>query len=158
MNKLHTALHSLEAKKIDRKQGGLAAMVGLAAATLLFITIPEDEGTEYKAYRDIVGVWTICNGDTYNVRPGMVETKAGCRKRLEKRLIAHAAPVMNCTPSLHEGGRDYRRAAAVSLAYNVGVKAYCGSSIDRHFDAGNWRAGCDAFLKWNKAGGREVRG
>jgi lysozyme len=46
----------------------------------------------------------------------------------------------------------------VSLAYNIGTGAYCRSSVDRQFDAGNWRAGCDAMLKWNKAGGREIRG
>lgn len=28
----------------------------------------------------------------------------------------------------------------------------------RRFSAGNWRGGCDAFLMWNKAGGRVVRG
>lgn len=28
----------------------------------------------------------------------------------------------------------------------------------RRFNAGNWRGGCDAFLMWNRAGGRVVRG
>lgn len=138
--------------------GGLVGLLGVIAASLLMVTIPKDEGTEYRAYRDIVGVWTICNGDTNNVRPGMVETKEGCQRRLEEQLIAHAAPVMRCTPRLGEVGRDYQRAAAVSLAYNIGVSAYCRSTVDRRFDAGNWRGGCDAILMWNKAGGRVVRG
>ena len=140
----------------------LAGIVGAVAAGSLFLTVPEDEGTRHKAYRDIAGIWTICQGDTKNVRPGMVETEAGCRQRLESQLIAHAAPVMACTPRLKEEGRDWQRAAAVSLAYNIGVRAYCRSSVDRQFDAGNWRAGCDAFLAWSKArvGGqlRVVRG
>ena len=140
------------------KKGGLVAIVGALAAGLLFTTIPKDEGTEYKAYRAIVGVWTICNGDTTNVRPGMVETKEGCQKRLEQQLIAHAAPVMACSPRLKEEGRDYQRAAAVSLAYNIGVNAYCKSTVDRMFDAGNWRAGCDAFRRWVIAGGKRVQG
>jgi len=139
-------------------KGALVALLGGIAATGLLVTIPEDEGTRYKAYRDIVGVWTICQGDTKNVAPGMIETKEGCQKRLEQQLLAHAKPVMACTPRLREEGRDYQRWAAVSLAYNIGTGAYCRSSIDRHFDAGNWRAGCDAFLKWNKAGGKVVRG
>lgn len=140
------------------QKGGLVAIVGSIAAALLFTTIPKDEGTEYKAYRDIVGVWTICNGDTKNVRPGMVEDKAGCEKRLEQQLIAHAAPVMACSPRLKEEGRDYQRAAAVSLAYNIGVTAYCKSTVDRMFDAGQWRAGCDAFRRWVMAGGKRVQG
>lgn len=140
------------------KRAGLAAVIGTVAAGLLYVSIPEDEGTRYKAYRDIVGVWTICQGDTKNVTPGQVATKAECQERLERQLIAHAEPVMRCTPRLAEEGRDYQRAAAVSLAYNVGVGAYCRSSVDRHFDAGRWRQGCDALMMWNKAGGREIRG
>lgn len=141
-----------------QKAGGLAAIVGVIAAAGLFVTIPEDEGTRYTAYRDIVGVWTICQGDTKNVAPGMVETKEGCQRRLEQQLIAHAAPVMKCTPRLAEEGRDYQRWAAVSLAYNIGAGAYCRSTVDRRFDAGDWKGGCDAILMWNKAGGRVIRG
>lgn len=129
----------------------LAAIVGAAAASGLFATIPQDEGTEYKAYRDIAGIWTICQGDTKNVRAGMVETKEGCQRRLEQQLVAHALPVMRCTPTLSQPGRDNQRWAAVSLAYNIGTAAYCRSSVDRQFDQGNWRGGCDAFLAWNKA-------
>lgn len=139
-------------------KGALVALLGGIAATGLLVTIPEDEGTRYTAYRDVVGVWTICQGDTKNIAPGMVETKAGCQKRLEQQLLAHAKPVMACTPRLREEGRDYQRWAAVSLAYNIGTGAYCRSSIDRNFDAGNWRAGCDAMLMWRFAGGKEVRG
>lgn len=139
-------------------KGALVALLGVTAAAGLLVTVPEDEGTRYTAYRDIVGVWTICQGDTKNVAPGMVETKEGCQRRLEQQLLAHAKPVMACTPRLREEGRDYQRWAAVSLAYNIGTGAYCRSSVDRAFDAGQWRTGCDAFLKWNKAGGREIRG
>jgi lysozyme len=142
------------------KAGGksLAAIVGLAAASALLVLIPKEEGTETKAYRDVVGIWTICNGDTKNVRPGMVETQEGCRKRLEQQLIAHAEPVMQCTPRLREKGRDYQRVAAVSLAYNIGVTAYCRSTVDRRFDAGDLKGACDGFLAWRFAGGREIRG
>jgi len=156
----------------------LVAMVGAAAAIMLATMIPHDEsgrvvqasvaddgsllvehkrGPQYlRAYADIVGVWTICDGDTKNVRPGMVETEAGCAKRLEQQLIAHAAPVLKCVPGLR--GRDNQLAASVSFAYNVGVAGFCRSTAARRFNAGNWRGGCDAFLMWNKAGGRVVRG
>lgn len=136
----------------------LIGMLGLIAASILYTYTPKEEGTEYKAYQDIVKVWTICNGDTYGVKPGMVETPEGCQKRLEKQLIAHSEPVLQCTPSLAMPGRDYQRAAAADTAYNIGTGGWCTSSMDREFDKGNWIAGCDALLKWNKAGGRVVRG
>lgn len=136
----------------------LAGIVGVTAAAMLYTSIPREEGTELRAYRDIAGVWTICSGDTADVQPGQVATAQECRERLERQLIAHAEPVMRCTPRLREEGRDYQRAAAVSLAYNIGVGAYCRSTVDRRFDAGDWRGGCDAILMWDKAGGRVVRG
>lgn len=136
----------------------LVGVVGAIAAGVLFVSIPKDEGTELRAYRDIVGVWTVCNGDTANVRPGMVETPEGCRKRLERQLVAHAEPVLKCLPWLAVQGRDYPRAAAVSLAYNIGTDAFCRSTAARRFNAGDWRGGCDAFLMWTRAGGKEVRG
>jgi lysozyme len=144
------------------KKGPLIALIGAVAATSLFSTIPQHEGTEYKAYRDIASVWSICNGDTANVSPSLIETPEGCRIRLERQLVAHAGGVMACTPRLSEEGRDWQRAAAVSLAYNIGVRAYCHSTVDRRFDSGDWRGACDAFLAWSKAkvGGqlRVVRG
>lgn len=140
-----------------QKATGLAAIIGTVAAGVLYVSIPEDEGTELKAYRDIVGVWTICTGDTANVRPGQVATKAECETRLERQLIAHAEPVMACIPTLREDGRDYQRAAVVSLAYNVGVRAVCRSTVARRMNARNWRGGCDAILMWDRAGGRQVR-
>lgn len=133
------------------RKGPLVAVVGSLAATSLFATVPKEEGTEYKAYRDIAGIWTVCNGDTNDVHPGLIETPEGCRVRLETQLVAHAKLVMACTPRLSEPGRDYQRAAAVSLAYNIGVAAYCRSTVDRQFDAGDFKDGCNSFLAWSKA-------
>lgn len=45
-----------------------------------------------------------------------------------------------------------------ALIFNIGTGGFCRSTAARRFNAGNWRGGCDAFLMWNKAGGREVRG
>lgn len=156
----------------------LVALVGAGAAIALAVMIPKDEsgrtvdarvtddgallvdhvkGPEYlNAYADIVGVWTICDGDTAGVRPGMRETQAGCRDRLERQLIAHTVPVLKCVPGLK--GRDNQLVASVSLAYNIGTSGFCRSTAARRFNAGNWRGGCDAFLMWDKAGGRPVRG
>lgn len=147
-------VNSIKPMDMPRKgpgKGTLAALLGTIAAAGLYVSIPADEGTSLRAYKDIAGIWTICEGDTKNVRPGMVETQAGCRSRLERQLLAHAVPVMQCTPRLAEPGRDYQRWAAVSLAYNIGTTAYCNSTVDRRFDAGNWQGGCDAMLAWDKA-------
>jgi lysozyme len=158
----------------------LVALVGAVVASALTVMIAKDEsgrkvettvtpdgalvvehlsGPQYlRAYADIVGVWTICDGDTKGVRPGMVETEAGCTARLERQLVAHAKPVLACVPGLGWRGRENQLIASVSLAYNIGTGGFCRSTVARRFNAGDWRAGCDAMLMWNKAGGREVRG
>ncbi|WP_206432265.1 lysozyme [Sphingomonas sp. ABOLF] len=135
------------------------AAIGLAAAAVIapFVSGWESGGKQHLvAYRDIVGVWTICDGDTANVKPGMVETPAGCEVRYDRQLTAHAKPVLACTPALK--GHPNQLAAAISLAYNIGTNGYCGSTVARRFNAGDWPGACDAFLMWNKAGGRVVRG
>lgn len=134
----------------------LAGVIGVAAAALLTPLVMQWEGRENTAYKDIVGVWTICDGDTKDVKPGQVATDAECNARLERQLIAHAEPVLACTPTLKD--KPHALAAAASLAYNVGTAAYCKSTVDRRFDAGDIKGGCDALLAWRFAGGKEVKG
>ncbi|RTL18742.1 MAG: lysozyme [Sphingomonadaceae bacterium] len=133
--------------------------VAAAALTTPFVAGWEDgpAGPALLPYRDIVGVWTQCSGETLGVTArSPKETPAGCAIKLDRRLAGFAQAVATCTPSLR--GRDYQWAAATSLAYNIGTGAYCKSTVDRRFDAGDWRGACDAFLMWNKAGGKVVAG
>lgn len=164
----------------------LASVVGAGAAAALLVLIPKEEsgrtveakieggtvvttnvrGDQHRtAYRDIVGVVTICDGDTANIRMGMTVSEQECRERLEQQIINHAEPVMACVPALREPHHQNQLIASVSLAYNIGTGnartrrgGFCGSSVARRFNAGDWRGGCDAFLVWNKAGGRAIRG
>lgn len=153
---------SASTRPANTKAVGLAGVIGAGAAALLTLTVTtwEDgpKGPALTPYRDIVGVWTQCSGETKGVTANSPrQTIEGCRVKLDTRLARDFAPqVLACTPSLR--GHDYRLAAAISLAYNVGTGAYCRSTVDRRFDAGDIRGACDAFLMWNKAGGRVIRG
>ena len=157
------------APKITPRQGTLAAIVGIGAATALLTLTPEEEsgrrvkvevaqdgsatvqhvsGKQYlRAYRDIAGVATACDGITRGVRMGQTYTEAQCTALLEKELVIHAQGVMKCTPRI----QGNQAVAAVLFAYNVGVGAYCGSTVAKRFNAGNMRGGCDALLAWDKA-------
>ncbi|HET9510006.1 MAG TPA: lysozyme [Sphingomonas sp.] len=121
------------------------------------VTVRHVSGPQYlRAYLDIVKVPTACDGITRGVRLGQTYTEAQCNALLEQELVAHAEPVIACVPRLY--GRPNQAAAAVSLAYNVGTSGFCGSTAARRFNVGDWRGGCEAFLMWDKAGGRVVRG
>lgn len=158
----------------------LVALLGIPAAAVasLFVIIPADEsgrtvkatvqadgsiatqhvsGKQYlTAYRDIIGVPTACDGITSGVRMGMQFTPVQCDAMLERELIAHAKPIIACVPKLY--GREHQIIAAIGLTYNIGTAGFCKSSIAKLWNAGQWRAGCDRFPLFNKAGGRVVRG
>ncbi len=141
------------------KRKTLIGVIGVAAALIVtpFVSGWESGGTpRLVAYQDIVKVWTICGGETLGVKPGMVETIEGCAFREEAALIRHAEPVLACTPGLRP--HPNQLSAAISLAYNIGTGGYCGSTVARRFNVRDWRGACDAFLMWNRAGGKVVRG
>lgn len=134
-------------------QGKLAkAAGGVAIATLLLSSIGGFEGDKLKPYKDIVGRWTVCNGET-NV-PMRAYTEAECKDMLASELVRYVNEVHAATP----GVQGNQLVAATSLEYNVGAAAYARSSVARLFNAGRVRAACDAFLRFSYAGGRQVAG
>ncbi|WP_267396967.1 MULTISPECIES: lysozyme [unclassified Sphingomonas] len=121
------------------------------------ITVQHVAGRQYlTAYLDIVNVPTACDGITKGVKLGMRFTDQQCEDLLEQELIAHAEPLIKCMPKLY--GRPNQAIAAVDLSFNIGSAGVCRSSIARLWNAGQWRAGCDRFPLFNKAGGRVVAG
>lgn len=157
---MNTTIQPMPLPRKAASKATLIGCVGLACATVLtpFVSTWESGGRDrLVAYQDIVGVWTLCDGETLGVKRGQTDTREGCALRLDNRLARDFAPaVLSCTPTLR--GHPYQLAATISLAYNIGTAGYCRSTVDRRFDAGQWQAGCDAFLAWNKAGGRAVQG
>jgi lysozyme len=141
-------------KKPSRR--GLAALVGAVAAAALLVFTPAQEGRVLKTYRDIGGVLTYCDGATENAQAGRVYTPAECDAQLDRDLERHAAGIAKCIPMdrLTSG----QKVAFVDAAFNIGVPAFCGSSMARRANAGDMLGACDALLLWNRAGGKEVLG
>jgi lysozyme len=133
------------------------AVAGGAAAAVIAATafIGPWEGEELRAYRDIVGVWTICNGATEGVKPGQTATPAECKARLAKDVARFEREIRPCLPADLPSDT---RASFVSTAYNIGGRAFCASSMSRRAKAGDLRGACNALLMWNRAGGRVVDG
>lgn len=137
---------------VSKKQ---QAAGGIAAALVLVIPLVASwEGKSNDPYPDIVGVQTVCYGET------RVEMRrysdAECRDMLENAVRGFAEPVARCTPMIAD--RPYQLAAATSLAYNIGLGSYCKSTADRRFDAGDLKGGCAALKFWNRAGGKFIQG
>lgn len=123
--------------------------------------IKEFEGFRANAYQDSVGVWTIGYGTTANAGVGIVPkagvsiTEAQAAEYLRVTVDRFGAAV---EAALTQPANENEFGAMVSLAYNVGPGAFKKSSVLRHFNAGNKKAAADAFLLWNKAGGKVLSG
>lgn len=141
----------------------LATLVGVPASLILLSLIPMFEGNVLYGYLDPVGILTKCAGDTTDVELGKEYTEAECFESLEKQIIAHAEPVLNCTPIIKNN--TYVLVAAVSFAYNIGGTAYCASDTAKRFNAGNFADACKAINEkdngnpqWVYAGGKVLPG
>lgn len=137
----------------NSSKGLIAGSVALMALATGFVT--QWEGRELRAYYDIVGVLTICMGDTQNVRPGQVATPAECDARLASHLRTYEAGLDKCLTAPVPGKT---KVALVSWTYNVGVAGACGSTLVKLANKGDLAGACDQLLKWNRAGGRVVQG
>lgn len=141
---------------MNRRAAGLAGIVGAGAAALLLAFTPLQEGRVLTTYRDLGGVLTYCDGATENARAGARYTPAQCDAQLDRDLERHAAGIAKCMPMARL--TDGQKVAFVDAAYNIGVPAFCRSSMARRANAGDMAGACDALLLWRYAGGREVSG
>lgn len=148
-------------RKIPRKiipSVALVALLGLGAAHLSVDTIEEFEGYVPEAYLDPVDIWTKCFGDTRDVVPGTKYTFEQCEQSLNDHALELAQPVMRCVPTLNTAP-DKVKAAAVSMAYNIGSGAFCKSSVAEYFRKGEWERGCRRIAEiYKTAKGKELPG
>ncbi len=111
------------------------------------------EGLRQNAYPDPAtrgAPWTICFGSTAGVKKGDHKSAEECRELLARELVEYDKGVSSCVIGTIP---DPTRAAFISLSYNIGVHAFCKSSVVHLWNVGDRAASCDAFLKWNKAAG-----
>jgi len=122
--------------------------------------ISQREGVRLEAYRDSVGILTIGVGHTSmagppTVAPGMRITAEECDDILSRDLKTFERAVNDAvTTSMSQNQFD----ACVSLAFNIGGKAFRNSSVARKLNAGNVSGAANAFMLWVKAGGKTLPG
>ena len=133
-----------------RKVAKGAGWVAVALAT-----VAAAEGLVTSTYPDVGGVPTYCYGETKGAEWGKTYTKAQCDEKLSLRLVEFNEGVNSCVKA---DLPDTRRAAFVSLSYNIGTSAFCRSTVVRKINAGDVQGACDAMLMWNKVNGVTWRG
>ena len=131
------------------------ASLVLAASTLVGIAV--HEGYKDEAYIPVRGdVPTIGFGTTSGVKMGDKTTPERSLVRLLDEIEGiYAAGVRRCvTVPLYR--HEYE--AYVSLAYNIGVSAFCRSTLVKLLNQERYAEACEQIKRWNRAGGKVLRG
>lgn len=131
-------------------------MSALAYAVSL---IKKWEGCKLAAYPD-PGTggdpWTIGYGATGpGIKKGVTWTQAQADDRLALDVDRFLKGVRSV---LKRPATDPQLGAMTSLAYNIGVKAFTNSTLLRKFNAGDKAGAAAEFARWNRAGGKVMRG
>lgn len=129
------------------------ASLGLSAAAL--VGIATFEGYSPTTYLDIVGIPTIGFGTTGGVKPGQKTDPVAALQRKLSDVQKFEGAIKQCvTVPLHQ----YEYDAYLSLAYNIGSGAFCGSTLVKKLNQQDYTGACREILRWNRAGGKVVRG
>ena len=144
-----------EPQKPSGARKAIGGVAGAAVIAAIVAFIGPWEGRRYVAYQDIVGVWTICEGHTKGVKPGDTATDLQCDEMAAQDVAEHNAGIRQCVTRQMPQNVEI---AFTSLAFNVGVGAFCGSTALRKYNAGDDNGACEAMTLWNQAGGRVVKG
>lgn len=127
----------------------------IAVSTIGIASIAGYEGLRTVAYKDPVGIPTICYGYTHNVFMGMQKTEKECVILLEEEVQRFTDGVLKAYKGpISQGELD----AYVSFAYNVGLGAFEKSTLLRKLKAGDRRGACDELLRWVYAKGKKLPG
>ncbi len=123
---------------------------GAAVAIATAIAIPA-EGLRQAAYRDPVGILTVCYGTTgSDVVAGKLYSLDQCKALLDRDMLAAIQTVEKCAPGLPVPVL----AAFADAVYNIGPTVACDtqkSTAARMLKAGELRAACQQLPRWNRA-------
>lgn len=119
-------------------------------------TLKRLEGLVLETYRDAVGVLTIGYGHTGSEAfEGNRITKARAEELLMQDIKPAEEAIQNyvTVPLTKE-----QHSALVLFIFNVGVGAFKRSTLLKKLNQSDYLGAADEFLRWNKAGGKVLKG
>lgn len=142
------------------------SLAPVAAVTLVIgaaggLLIQNSEGKVNKAYRDPVGIWTICYGHTGpDVYKGLVASDAQCEAWFIADVKKHQAVLYGPQSCIGDALKPQtnRMDAVTSFTFNVGNAKFCGSTLAKKLKAKDYIGAAAEFPKWKYAGGKVLPG
>ena len=132
-----------------------AAAASLIASASVLVGVAVHEGYSNTSYKDTAGVETIGFGQADGTKAGETTNPVRALQVLQKSLDEHAKGMVQCIHvPISQGEYD----AYLDFTYNVGVSAFCHSTLNKKLNQSNYAGACSELLKWNKAAGEVVPG
>jgi len=133
------------------RSGAEVRCINIAGIRLL----KEFEGLRLEAYKCPAGVWTIGYGHTRMAKEGMKISADVAEAYMHSDLGPIEKQLDKMFPS---GLNDNEFSALVSLCFNIGMGAFKKSTLCKLLMEGKKQEAAAEFLRWNKAGGKELAG
>lgn len=121
--------------------------------------LPDGSCTAYLDPIDIptIGWGSIYDTDGSRVKMGRVWSKQLAQEQLEKEIKHFLNGLLVASPNLAKVNNS-RVIACLSFCFNLGLGAYRSSTFRRKINEGNWQEASQQVLRWNRAGGKVLRG
>lgn len=130
------------------------AALSISGAAL--VGILTHEGFRDKAYIPVPGdVPTVGFGTTDGVKMGDSIDPVAAVNRAHRDIVKFENALKQCVKvPLYQHEFD----AYTKLTYNIGSSAFCGSTLVRKLNAGDYTGACKEILRWDRFQGKPLRG
>ena len=89
------------------------------------------------------------------VRKTDIITLDESKQRLKRELFNYKQEISKC---IKVPVTENEASAYISLSYNIGTSAFCGSSLVKKLNQYDYAGACQEILKWDKFKGKALRG
>lgn len=133
-----------------------AAPTSLKLSAVALVALALYEGYTNNAIQPLPGdKWTYGFGTTENVKKGDTITPPKALERKINDITKFESALRQCVVvPLHQ----YEYDAYISLSYNIGSNAFCGSTLVALLNQEMYNEACEQVLRWDKFKGSAVRG
>lgn len=129
---------------------------GLGIGAALLVSVMMHEGYTDKAVIPVPGdVPTIGVGRTEGVHMGDKTEPVREMMLLLKNLDKYGNGIKAC---INVPLYQYELDAFVSLAYNIGINAFCNSTLVKKLNVGDYSGACEQIMIWDKFKGKPLKG
>jgi GH24 family phage-related lysozyme (muramidase) len=140
-------------QKVKNRLFGSGAIASVVLAGSILVA--PWEGVKTEAYADVIGVWTVCYGETRGVKRGDAYTDEQCTDQLALSLPQYKAAMLKYVKVPLQ---PYEEAAYISFSYNVGIGNFAKSTLLTKLNKGQHQAACAELKKWVYASGKYFQG